>query len=137
TRQPWASLLIKKVKTIENRPAPLSGVPRWMALHASKTAYTSKEKQVISRKIPGVLEHMQKRGSPTGVLLGWVYVERCVPYEKCKGEEWAFPGKTPEKSWCWFVTNVIELAGSQHVHFNGTLTIGYPLPAQARIDLLA
>lgn len=71
-KQPWASLIVKNIKNIENRTWGVDN-ERWMLVHASKEY----DKNTLKTKLNIIkrLETIKWRDYPTGAIIGIVHVK--------------------------------------------------------------
>lgn len=99
-KQPWASAIVKGVKTIENRSWALNSLPssgKWLFVHASKNAD------------PADIRHLwpdaHRTPRPTGALIGLMHVKQV-----CLLESLPDPSPWASGPYCWVLDAAIEFA---------------------------
>lgn len=114
-KQPWASLIIKDIKDIENRTWG-TDTEKWILVHAPKEY----DKNTLKTK-PNIVEKLKKinwKKYPTGVILGIIHVKNVESDCDIDKYFWATGPK------CWHIDFVYEF--DNQINSNGELRFWSP-----------
>lgn len=131
-RQPWASLIVEGLKTIEVRKNPITisyPYPERVAIYATKKIPTSGELgrcfdtlgrwenytklSEVDKQTFDYIRSMEYNSSNTGVIMGTVEITNCKKIQSCDYTEIYYQSYAPasmidENSFIWELKNPIE-----------------------------
>ena len=119
-RNPWAPLIKKGVKRIENRKKdiPNQNLNVWMALHVSKTLKADDKKNCAEYMSPQF-----KVDKDCGKIIALFKISDNVDSEKAKQIDPVHADKPHETQHHWVIDDVIPFKPGQHIEYKGMYSV--------------